>query len=109
MTAPEVDAVLKCGREEPCWSNSAALPRPSQHTSNNATPLCQWIGPVNSYEHWRQAVLPGAVRLDINEITATQVVDQILHHWTDSQVLTLRRPRAAGRPAEYAERNASPW
>lgn len=85
MTAAEADAVRKSGTGRTTLVQLDCSPETlATHLQQRDTPVpMDWA--VNFYEHWRNVDLPGAVQIDVDDITPTQVVDHILQCWTSGE------------------------
>lgn len=84
MTAADAEAVQKIGIGRTMLIQLSCSPETlAAHLQQQDTPVpMEWA--VDFYEHWRTVALPGAVQIDVNDMTATQVVDQVLRQWTSS-------------------------
>lgn len=84
MTAAEADDVLRFATVRTMLVQLTCSPATlAKHLQQRDTPVpMDWA--TNFYEHWGSVNLPGAVRIDVDDTTATQVVDEILRRWTGS-------------------------
>lgn len=80
MTAAEADAVRQIGPGRTMLVQLSCSPETlAAHLQERNTPVpIDWA--VNFYEQWQDVDLPGAVRIDVNDTTPAQVVDQVLQH-----------------------------
>jgi len=82
MTAVEAATVRTAGQGRTMLVQLGCSPETlAAHVQERDTPVpVDWA--VSFYEQWRNVDLPGAVRIDVNDITSSQVVDEILHRWS---------------------------
>jgi len=84
MTAAEADAVHNSGPCQVLLVQLSCSPETlAAHLQERDTPVpMDWA--INFYQQWHDIDLPGAVRIDLDNLTPAQVVDQILQHRTRS-------------------------